>query len=208
LTATIVQLQKKQEAQFLCSACGADRSCNCNAPAIPKGQQAIEALKANPEKSDRAIAKEIGASPTTVGKAREELSSGGQLKEPRVGLDGRARKQPAAKPKKKSKKAEPAAAAETTIDEAVEYPAIVLNNILDSIKHAKSVAEAYRKILKASTFDREAKKQINTEIDLLIRKWRTVQSTLTNLAAEPAVDDPTASAEKRKAEHAASEAAS
>jgi hypothetical protein len=94
VTATILQLQKKQETQFLCSACGAERSCNCNAPAIPKVQQATEALNAYPGKSDRAIAKEIGASPTTVGKAREELSSGGQLNELRVGRDGKARKRP------------------------------------------------------------------------------------------------------------------
>jgi len=54
-----------------------------------------EAIKAHPEKSDRAIAKEIGASPTTVGKAREELSTTGQLEDkPRVGLDGRERKKP------------------------------------------------------------------------------------------------------------------
>jgi hypothetical protein len=43
-------------------ACGTDRVSNCNAPAIPKAQRAIEALKANPEKSNRAIAAEIGAS--------------------------------------------------------------------------------------------------------------------------------------------------
>jgi hypothetical protein len=34
--ATIVQFQKKEEAKFICSACGADRSCNWNAPAIEK----------------------------------------------------------------------------------------------------------------------------------------------------------------------------
>jgi hypothetical protein len=90
--ATVVQFQKKEEAKFICSACGADRGCQCNAPAVPKAVRAAEALKANPEKSDRSIAEEIGASPTTVGKAREELSSSGQLEDgPRVGKDGKAR---------------------------------------------------------------------------------------------------------------------
>jgi hypothetical protein len=91
--AAVVQFQKKEEAKFICSGCGADRGCQCNAPAVPKAVRAAEALKANPEKSDRSIAEEIGASPTTVGKAREELSSSGQLEEgPRVGKDGKARK--------------------------------------------------------------------------------------------------------------------
>jgi hypothetical protein len=62
--------------------------------------------------------------------------------------------------------------------EDVEEPAQVLTNALDSIKSAKSVAEAYRKIFKVSSFDREAKKQIYDAIKLLIAKWRTVQSTL------------------------------
>jgi hypothetical protein len=60
----------------------------------------------------------------------------------------------------------------------VEDPAIVLNNVLDSIKQSKAVAEAYRKILKVSPFDREAKKQISDGIESLSRNWRSVQSTL------------------------------
>jgi hypothetical protein len=59
---------------------------------VPAIDRAIQAVTANPEKSDRAIAKDIGASPTTVGKARE-LSTTGQL-ETRTGLDGKARKLP------------------------------------------------------------------------------------------------------------------
>ena len=87
--------------RMVCTACGAEAnaSCNCGVTYQPKSIRAAEAIKANPEKSDRAIAKEIGASPTTVGKAREELSSGGQLKdEPRTGLDGKTRKLPEKKP--------------------------------------------------------------------------------------------------------------
>jgi hypothetical protein len=60
----------------------------------------------------------------------------------------------------------------------VEDPAQILTNILDSIKHAKSVAEAYRKILKSSSFDREAKEQIYNAIKQLRAKWQAVQSAL------------------------------
>jgi hypothetical protein len=62
--------------------------------------------------------------------------------------------------------------------EDVEDPVKVLENILDSIKDAKAVAEAYRKILSKSPFAREEKKKIYDEITLLISKWKRVQSTL------------------------------
>jgi hypothetical protein len=32
----LIQFQKKQEAKFLCSRCGAERGCDCNAPAVEK----------------------------------------------------------------------------------------------------------------------------------------------------------------------------
>jgi hypothetical protein len=67
-----------------------------------------------------------------------------------------------------------------TFEPSVEEPAQVLTNVLDSIKDAKSVAEAYRKIFKVSSFDREAKKQIYDAINLLIAKWQRVQSTLSS----------------------------
>lgn len=80
--------------RMVCTGCGAEAnaSCNCGKTYVPAAVRAAEAVKANPEKSDRAIAKEIGASPTTVGKARE-LSIGGQLAE-RIGLDGKTRQMP------------------------------------------------------------------------------------------------------------------
>ena len=49
-SAEIVQFQKKQDAKFICSACGADRGCDCNAPAVEKYEQA----KATSRKSSAA----------------------------------------------------------------------------------------------------------------------------------------------------------
>lgn len=63
--------------RYECPRCG--NNCQCGVPYIAKTVRAAEAIRANPEKSDRAIAKEIDASPTTVGKAREQLSTDGQL---------------------------------------------------------------------------------------------------------------------------------
>jgi hypothetical protein len=65
-------------------------------------------------------------------------------------------------------------------DENVEEPAAILTNLLESVEQSKGVAEAYSETLKASPFDRGAKKEISDEIELLIRKWRSVQSTLTS----------------------------
>jgi hypothetical protein len=101
---TVIELrQKKEETKFLCSACGADRLCNCNAPAIPKAQKAIEALKTNPEKSNRAIADEIGADKVIVDRARKRLEATGDMSPvvERTGLDSKIRKVPAKKAKPK-----------------------------------------------------------------------------------------------------------
>lgn len=111
----VLQL-RPQTAEFMCSSCGVDAGCNCGAPLVSKAERAAAAIAANPGKSDRAIASEIGSSPTTVGKARSQLSSGGQLndhpahgfldawnaeidrqEETRVGKDGKERRMPTKK---------------------------------------------------------------------------------------------------------------
>jgi hypothetical protein len=62
---------------------------------MPAGQRAAAAIAANPQMSDRAIAAEIGASHTTVQKARR--ATGNKLPvddEARTGLDGKVRRLP------------------------------------------------------------------------------------------------------------------
>ena len=51
--------------RMVCTSCGAEAnaSCNCGVSYIPKALRAAEAVKANPEKSDRAIAADIGVAP-------------------------------------------------------------------------------------------------------------------------------------------------
>jgi hypothetical protein len=75
-------------AKICCSACGvsADAACDCGA------------LR-NPEKSDRAIAAEIGVGNKTVSRARRTVSRATVAA--RVGLDDKARRTPARKAKKK-----------------------------------------------------------------------------------------------------------
>jgi hypothetical protein len=78
-----------------CSACGAEAnaSCDCGKPYVPKLRRAADAIRANPEKSDRAIAAEIGVSQPTVSKARTENQL--SVDQPRTGLDGKVRRMPA-----------------------------------------------------------------------------------------------------------------
>jgi hypothetical protein len=82
-----------------CSACGAttEAACDCGAPYLPAGQRAAEAIAANPEKSDRAIAVEIGVDHKTVGKARRSVGDHSPP-DKRVGQDGKSYPAKVAKP--------------------------------------------------------------------------------------------------------------
>jgi hypothetical protein len=73
-------------ARLQCTKCGAEAnaSCNCGEPYKPV-EIAKEAIKASPQKSNRAIAKEIGVSEPTVRRAR----ASGDAPENVVGLDGK-----------------------------------------------------------------------------------------------------------------------
>jgi DNA-binding transcriptional MocR family regulator len=127
--------------RMVCTGCGAEvnANCNCGVVYVPKAQRAADAIKANPEKSDRAIAKEIGASPTTVGKAREQLSTTGQLEDrPRTGLDGKTRKMPEKK-----------RASETPLPGSKEYE----RDKAECIRLARNAEDAERKLaeFKAAT---------------------------------------------------------
>jgi hypothetical protein len=89
------------ETSFVCSECGAERGCACDAPAIKPIKRAEAAIAADPGKSDRAIAKKIGVSDKTVAKARRSTADNSAV-EKRTGLDGKTRKLP--KQTKKTKK--------------------------------------------------------------------------------------------------------
>jgi hypothetical protein len=86
-SATVIEMAVQQ---MVCTACGseANASCNCGKPYVPKKQRAREAIEANPQKSDRAIAADIGVDPMTVNKARRELGVDVSTPE-REGRDGK-----------------------------------------------------------------------------------------------------------------------
>lgn len=84
---TVIQMSVQR---LSCSACGAEAnaSCDCGKPYVPARQRARQAVEANPQKSDRAIAADLGVSPDTVGRARKESGVRDQSPE-RVGRDGK-----------------------------------------------------------------------------------------------------------------------
>jgi hypothetical protein len=99
-TTTTTDAVIKMPARLECSKCGAatDAACDCGEPYVPAGARAAKAVAENPQKSDRAIAAETGVSHHTVAKARR--STGKQLPvDARLGLDGKVRRLPVAKPK-------------------------------------------------------------------------------------------------------------
>src|SRR5690242_17274979 len=79
-----------------CLKCGASAEAKCSCGVgyqhIRAGQRAEKAVMNNPEKSDRALAAEIGVSQPTVLRARRKLADTNVSVEKRIGLDGKQRK--------------------------------------------------------------------------------------------------------------------
>ena len=155
-TAQIIRLQK-QEAPFICSACGAERGCDCNAPAIEKlaayrereRQKKIRQRKKANNKNDHVP----GDTPVEIidenenGDEQENLAQEPDLHD----------------------------------YENVEDPKKIKNDICELIGDHRAVAEAYRKICKAAHFDSSTSAEIDTAIDRLIQKWRAVQQSILKL---------------------------
>ena len=156
----------RQELPYRCSACGAERGCDCNAPAIEK---AATALARSPEKSDRAIAKEEGINRRTVAKARNQLAHGAPV-DARVGLDGKARRMPRHTENDEAED-EPEQDRE---DDMVAAPETVKGDILETLDHHRYIAKVYRRIISLlpgfKDFDEAARSEIRTATEGLIRK--------------------------------------
>lgn len=94
-----LQIVQRVNRSMQCSACGAasTAACDCGAPYVPATARAAKAIAATPKKSDRAIAREIGVSDTTVLRARRATASH-EAVDSRVGRDGKVRRLPKKKP--------------------------------------------------------------------------------------------------------------
>lgn len=60
---------------MVCMNCGTEKSCGCSAPYVRRAKYAIAMIKRNPDKSNRALARETGLSEHTFRRARENLKA-------------------------------------------------------------------------------------------------------------------------------------
>ena len=122
-----LQIVRPVTRALACSMCGAagEANCDCGAPYMPASTKASKAVAEHPEKSDRAIAAEIGVSHPTVAKARRETTGKDFPVDTRVGLDGKVRRLPTRKP------------VDDDGEPGVAEPEEIKRNILDTIdRHA------------------------------------------------------------------------
>jgi hypothetical protein len=193
--------------RMVCTSCGAEAnaSCNCGQPYVPKAIHAREAVKANPEKSDRAIAADISVAKNTVRAARQELVSADQLKDgPRTGLDGKTRKMPG-KPKVEPEDDEPAGftaldynglmkeyrkldrryqklEGERTLPKGDDEEHITVNDYIELHARARKL-EDQRSTLMAALNEKEAQQSRNWPADMTPKQIRHRDKCLTAIAA-------------------------
>jgi hypothetical protein len=181
----MTQLQiVKSLARLQCTECGAEAnaSCNCGKPYLPK-EIAKEAIRANPQRSNRAIAEETGVSEPTVRRAR----ASGDAPETVVGLDGKTYKAKGKAPlvtvsATQCSDYDDDDIAESDPDvieeEEIAEPEQIEGNIIYCLERVNAHVPMFKKHIKLSTFDREAKERISAAFDQTIKKLRSVQSVL------------------------------
>jgi hypothetical protein len=87
----MIEFPKPNVVDLVCPKCGVDAACDCGIAPIDRAEYAV---LQNPEKSNRAIAAEIGVDEATVRKARKSSTAGSPAVEKRIGRDGKARRMP------------------------------------------------------------------------------------------------------------------
>lgn len=91
-SAVVLPLKTHNSRRWLmCSACGAsaEAACDCGAPYKSANEHAAKAIARNPNKSNRAIAADVGISDKTVAKARRKTGAEKSAPEKRAGKDGK-----------------------------------------------------------------------------------------------------------------------
>jgi hypothetical protein len=133
-------------------------------------------LKADPEKSDRAIGRMIKADKNTVASVRAKEEARGEIHHVTTRKDTKGRKQPAKKVYRQSTKAE--CRHSEPEDQYVVDPATMRTNVLHTIDRHRAGAKALRKIFKLSRFTDETRDEIIAAIHQLMSTWKSVEATL------------------------------
>jgi hypothetical protein len=159
-----------------------------------KRELIAKVLKAQPEKSDRAIAKVAKVDHKTVGSVRDDLVGRGEIPHVEAHTDTKGRKQPA----KKKHRERPADADYPTLeacldgsadnyewgddDPGVAPPEEILSNLIETIERHEAVARAYKKVLAVSKFEQASKDEVSAAISTLMNTWQSVQRALARQA--------------------------
>jgi hypothetical protein len=128
--------------------------------AIAEGRLTLEEIRAKKNESSKAA----HAKTRAAAKSGFPLNSGKTNSEPDEGGD------------------------EANSESEVAAPEVLEDNILHAIGGMNENARVFNKLLKISAFDREAVTRVNTAIDGMIGKWRSIQSTLKKKAVPRGAD--------------------
>jgi len=183
MTAAIYRMPKPT-LHLHCAKCGVitEAQCGCGAGYVTAGEYARRAIKANPEKSDRAIAEEIGVSRATVDRARKATGSNEPV-EKRTGKDGKKRRMPAPKHDKAREVVRPLVEAGKSVsrhqlaaDHGLTHGAIQRAEIAERARHeaaADPIIDPATLSLsmqkKNEIWRRQEKKRLEIEIDMRLR---------------------------------------
>lgn len=153
---SVIQIQIPQKRLALsCTKCGsmADAACDCGSPYIPAKVRAAEAIAANPTKSDRAIAADIGVSAMTVQRARPTVTD---VTVERMGLDGKVRRLP----ERQTEEVTDVAGLDSTAQQVISDLAIQYRK--HTMAHTTHIALANKDVQRAGRALLEMKKFIET----------------------------------------------
>jgi hypothetical protein len=199
--------------RMVCTGCGAEAnaSCNCGKAYVPKAVRAAEAITANPEKSNRQIADEIGADKVIVDRARKKLESTGGDMSPPASVTGKDGKQ---YPAKKTKLAETSAAPETSaermkrahaaadsVEEHDRKECMALNlkvtkanreltlsfeELIDQIGRARRMAEALPELLGLNNLSNDQRGRLLAAIHEAAAAWMKLSTAAAKQVEKPA----------------------
>jgi len=155
-------VRQVKQSQFVCSACGADRACDCNAPALERELARKEAhrvvAREHAKRKRGEKQRPIDINTPEPSRMTSEPDAGtilyGEILAP-----------------------EPSAA-EPVVSTEIDDPAIVKQNALDTIARHTAVINTYTKVFKFSTFDEGQRAELAEAMVEIINKWTTLARKL------------------------------
>ena len=189
---------------LVCIDCGTTMAagCDCGSTYEPKQDMAVTALKRSPEKSDRAIAAEIGVSDRTVNRARATSVAPddnplGDKPERRLGKDGKMYTKPKRKKVAKGKKGKALKPGRMYPGEfegcdAIAYPKTTDGDqVTFNLRYLASEANNFRR--RAEEFKEQMiskgltiPAKLITEIEATARGWQELADSLDSYRKQPA----------------------